>query len=87
MEKKEYEMHIEKIKKELGDRMMKRLIAYRKSLGLTQQNIADRTGIQRPNIARVESGRLAPSLETLIKIAESMDLEVKIDFMEKKKAI
>ncbi|MCF6228990.1 MAG: helix-turn-helix domain-containing protein [Planctomycetes bacterium] len=35
---------------------------------LTQAELAKRTGIHRPNIARVEAGRHTPSLETLSRL-------------------
>jgi len=82
MEKKKYEDHLNSRKKEITDQVMKKLIVRRKKLGLTQQDIAERTGMQRPNISRVESGRLTPSLEVLIKLAGSMGLELQIDFKD-----
>jgi len=78
-----FEVEIEEQKKELTARLTKRLAAYRKSLGMTQQDVADLTGMKRPNIARVESGRITPTLEVMIKIASSMNLELQIDFVEK----
>jgi DNA-binding XRE family transcriptional regulator len=46
-----------------------RLRQLRKAAGLTQEELSRRTGIHRPNIARVERGRHMPSLETVAKIA------------------
>jgi putative transcriptional regulator len=48
-----------------GPRLGARLRALRIAAGLTQAELARRTGIHRPNIARVEAGRHTPSLETL----------------------
>ncbi|MEZ4287021.1 MAG: helix-turn-helix transcriptional regulator [Polyangiales bacterium] len=45
-----------------------RLRELRLAAGLTQAELARRTGIHRPNIARVEAGRHTPSLETLNRI-------------------
>lgn len=52
-----------------GVRIGARLRALREAAGLTQAEIARRTGIHRPNIARVEAGRHTPSLETLSRLA------------------
>lgn len=54
----------------------KRIAWLRKSQKLTQQALASQSGIQRANIARIESGRHAPSLETLERIADSLSLPV-----------
>jgi DNA-binding XRE family transcriptional regulator len=52
-----------------GERLGARLKELRLAAGLTQAELARRTGIHRPNIARVEAGRHTPSLETLSRIA------------------
>lgn len=52
-----------------GARLGARLRALRLEAGLTQAELARRTGIHRPNIARVEAGRHTPSLETLSRLA------------------
>lgn len=49
-----------------------RLRRLRLAAGLTQAELARRTGIQRPNIARLESGRHTPSLETLGRLASAI---------------
>ncbi|MEM9193698.1 MAG: helix-turn-helix domain-containing protein [Myxococcota bacterium] len=55
-----------------GARLGKRLRELRKAAGLTQAEVARRTGIHRPNIARVEAGRHTPSLETLARLATAI---------------
>ena len=55
-----------------GTRLGARLRALRLEAGLTQAELARRTGIHRPNIARVEAGRHTPSLETLARLATAI---------------
>ncbi len=55
-----------------GPRLGARLRELRKAAGLTQAELARRTGIHRPNIARVEAGRHTPSLETLARLASAI---------------
>ncbi len=55
-----------------GHRLGRRLRALRVAAGLTQAELARRTGIHRPNIARVEAGRHTPSLDTLARIAHAI---------------
>jgi DNA-binding XRE family transcriptional regulator len=55
-----------------GARLGARLRELRLAAGLTQAELARRTGIHRPNIARVEAGRHTPSLETLARLASAI---------------
>lgn len=55
-----------------GARLGAKLRALRLAAGLTQAELARRTGIHRPNIARVEAGRHTPSLETLARLAHAI---------------
>lgn len=55
-----------------GVKLGARLRELRLSAGLTQAELARRTGIHRPNIARVEAGRHTPSLETLSRLATAI---------------
>lgn len=55
-----------------GERLGQRLRQLRLEAGLTQAELAKRTGIHRPNIARVEAGRHTPSLETLARLAAAI---------------
>jgi transcriptional regulator with XRE-family HTH domain len=50
--------------------------AARLKAGLTQEELADRTGMARPNVARVESGRHAASIETLRRVAKALGVAV-----------
>lgn len=52
-----------------GAHLGARLRELRLAAGLTQAELARRTGIHRPNIARVEAGRHTPSLETLARLS------------------
>ncbi|MGB0678308.1 MAG: helix-turn-helix domain-containing protein [Polyangiales bacterium] len=59
-----------------------RLKALRLQAGLTQAELARRTGIHRPNIARVEAGRHTPSLDTLSRIAGAIGVPTGRVFMQ-----
>ncbi len=49
---------------------------YRGQRGLSQGDIERRTGLLRCYLSRVENGHTVPSLETLAKIAEAMDINL-----------
>jgi len=55
-----------------GTKLGARVRELRLAAGLTQAELARRTGIHRPNIARVEAGRHTPSLETLARLAAAI---------------
>jgi DNA-binding XRE family transcriptional regulator len=55
-----------------GSSVGRRVRDLRVRAGLTQAELARRTGIHRPNIARVEAGRHTPSLETVARLAEAL---------------
>ena len=67
-----------------SDDVIKELIAYRKKHKLTQQDIAERSGIMRPNIARLESMKAEPSMDVLSRYAASIGMDIKISLVKKK---
>ena len=61
---------------ELGERIGERIRRERRERLWTQQELADRTGIRRPNIARLERGTGLPNLSTLLKVAVGLELSL-----------
>ena len=59
------------IKKLLGNRIRE----IRRSKNLTQERLAEMGGIGTPNISYIETGKFAPSMDTLEKIAEVLDVK------------
>lgn len=53
---------------------MKNLKEARNAAGLTQQQVADALGIERPSYARYESGDRQPPIDTLIKLARHFNV-------------
>lgn len=56
------------------------LLACREELELSQQGLADLTGIDRSDISRIENGNANPSLKTMKRIANGLGkrLEIRI---------
>jgi ribosome-binding protein aMBF1 (putative translation factor) len=50
--------------------LLREMIAARVRKGLTQAELAQRMGTKQSGIARIESGRISPSIKTLRKLAE-----------------
>ena len=55
---------------------------YRLQKGMSQGDIEKRTGLLRCYLSRVENGHTIPSLDTLAKIAQAMDLALASFFTE-----
>lgn len=77
--KKEYE----KLKPEYE--IIRAVLNARKTRNLTQQQLADRTGINRADISRLENGNSNPTIAQLQRIAEGMDMTLKVEFVPKDK--
>jgi ribosome-binding protein aMBF1 (putative translation factor) len=52
----------------------------REKAGLSQAQLAARVGTQAPGIARIESGRFAPRLDVLHRIANALGRRMRIQF-------
>ena len=72
---------IEKDSKRILNDIVDQLVAYRKKLKLTQQDIADATGIKRANIARLELKKNEASLDSIVRYAKSMELDLSIELV------
>lgn len=79
----DFEVLVEKQKERVKNQILTSYINLRKERGITQQEIADRTGIKRTNVTRIESGRNAPTIEVLVKLAAALDMELEIRLVER----
>lgn len=56
------------------------MIDARKETGLTQQELAKRTGIAQADISKLERGNANPSLKTLKRLAAGLGCTLKVKF-------
>ncbi len=63
-------------------RIGQRIAALRKAKGITQEQLADASGLQRSHIGRIEAGKYAVTLETIEAIAQAMGMTVDIIYSE-----
>lgn len=56
------------------------VIAARIENNITQEDLAQRTGIRQSNISRIESGAVSPTIETLARLASGLGKTLKIEF-------
>ena len=53
---------------------------------ITQKQLAERTGINQADISKLENGTRNPTINLLKRLAEGMDIILKIEFIPKQKA-
>ncbi len=53
----------------------------RKATGLTQKELAVRTGISQSDISQLENGTADPSLKTLQRLADGMGMRLRLEFI------
>ena len=82
-EKENFEILIENEKKRVKNQVLASYIALRQKKGITQQEIANRTGMKRTNVVRIEGGKYVPTIEVLVKLAAALDMELEIKLVEK----
>lgn len=78
---------IEEEAKRMSDEIVDLLVMYRKKMNMTQQDVADATGIQRANIARLESKRYTASVESLKKYAQCLGYSLEFITVRKKDGV
>lgn len=69
--------------RQTSNNLVTRLVEVRKSMNMTQQDIADKTGMERANIARIESKKYTPTIDVLVRYAACLGMD--IDFVLKEK--
>ncbi|MEI3377760.1 MAG: helix-turn-helix transcriptional regulator [Coriobacteriales bacterium] len=57
------------------------LIEARQSIGMTQAELARKTGMKQNAISRIETGETNPTLGTLHRLAQGMGRHLKIEFV------
>ncbi len=61
--------------------VIRAIVAARQEQHLTQQELADRTGIDRSDISKLENGSANPSLRTLKRLADGLGMQLQINFI------
>lgn len=81
MKNEEFKSEYEKLQPELN--LIRALIDARNSCNMTQKELAERTGINQADISKIENGTRNPSLKLLQRLADGMDMVLKIEFVPK----
>ena len=68
------EATMNEVAKQIGQRIQE----LRKDAGLTQTQLAEKCGMMQPNIARIEAGTYATSIDVLSRIAEALGKRIEL---------
>ena len=83
LQDEEFKSEYESIQPEMN--VIRALVEARNSQNLTQKELAERTGINQADISKLENGTRNPSINLLKRLAEGMDMVLKIEFVPKQK--
>jgi predicted transcriptional regulator len=82
MKDAEFVKEYEAIQPELD--IIRAIVDARTSQNMTQKELAERTGIDQADISKLENGTRNPTVNLLKRLAEGMDMALKIEFVPKK---
>jgi len=79
----EFQKEYEAIQPEMA--VIRALVDARISQNLTQKQLSERTGINQADISKLENGTRNPSLNMLKRLADGLDMTLKLEFIPKQK--
>ena len=65
--------------------VIRAIVDARVSQNFTQKQVAERSGINQADISKLENGTRNPSINLLKRLADGMDMALKIEFIPKRK--
>lgn len=83
LQDEEFKKEYEAIQPEMD--VIRAIVDARTSMNLTQKELSERTGINQADISKLENGTRNPSVNLLKKLADGMDMVLKIEFIPKQK--
>ena len=66
---------------EIKNAITQAFINARKSSGLSQKQLSEKTGITQPDISKLENGNANPSIRTLQRLANGMGMKLRLEFL------
>ena len=67
--------------------VIRALLDARTSQNLTQTQLSEKTGISRSDISRLENGTRNPTIKLLQKLADGLNMNLKIEFVPKTQTV
>lgn len=79
-----FEKEYQKIQPEMN--VIRAIIDARTSQNMTQKELAQKTGIHQADISKLENGTRNPTINLLKRLADGLDMDLKIEFIPRQKA-
>ncbi len=79
MQDPEFEVQYEEMRPEFD--IIRTMVEARKEKGITQKELAERTGITQADISRIENGTRNPSLNMIKRLAKGMGMRLRLEFI------
>lgn len=79
MQNPEFRAEYEALEPEFA--IIQAIIDARRTSGLTQKQLSEKTGITQADISKLESGTANPSLKTMRRLAAGMGMKLKLEFI------
>ena len=86
VKKDDVELLIEEKQNQIRTDLITQYIKARKEKHMTQEDLANELGVKRPNISRFENGTYNPTLDMLVKVAECMNMDLRIELVKRKES-
>ena len=67
--------------------LIEALLDARIASGMTQKELSGRSGVSQANISKIENGEYNPSVAVLRRLADAMDMDLKITFVPRQNRI
>ena len=71
-----------KVDYDIANDISELLVSIRKEMGISQRQLAEKTGVPQANISKIENGHYLPSLTILKRLADGLDRRLVIDFVD-----
>lgn len=77
---KDQQQQIELQKNELHYNLVREIIKYRRERNLTQKELAEIIGTKQSAISRLEAGKMNPTIDFLMKVANALNVKLEFKF-------
>lgn len=85
-DKLDYKTEIEKQVISEMAKLVVQIVERRRSLGLTQTQVAEQAGITQAQVGRLETSSTIPSIETVVKVAIALGMTINLSSYEEQSA-
>ena len=67
---------------DITDDISELLASIRKEMGISQEELSEKTGVPQANISKIENGHYLPSLTILKRLADGLGRRLVVDFVD-----